>query len=232
MADSKRQKRNQLYRIEDCESYITLPSYMGCDDVGCGGRHSSAILGPNCLLSTNSDADPSLPTSIIAARAKYDHVFKAGHLLNAQFGGDGKNRENLMILTSSANVQFNAFDNCVKNALNELKHIYEFLCKNYVNMKLITLGIKVDITASHDMWGASMPEKHIHKGATLSAKIVNEFILENQKKSSGETIEFTKNSVNEYERLYDNFKYQLFRNEETSKTVLINNLQGEIKLKT
>lgn len=56
-----------------------------------GSAKAVAYLGPLSVRSVNSDAVSSKPSGIIAAREKYPAAyFKAGHMINAMFGGNGE----------------------------------------------------------------------------------------------------------------------------------------------
>lgn len=121
-----------------------------------------------------SDADSDLPKGIKLAREKYPRkVFVSGHLLNAEFGGDGEDAENLTILTSKANANHKSFDNPIKDALDTLKKLYELLAKHFVDISKIEYGVRVSVTTSRDKWGPNAPEKYICNELICKADLVD-----------------------------------------------------------
>lgn len=80
----------------------------------------SVVLGPagadsvNRGSSTNSD---SLRQSMRLLAARDPGKWKAGHLLNADFGGSGADTKNLAPLTGTANRQHSTIENRIKGVL-------------------------------------------------------------------------------------------------------------------
>ena len=127
------------------------PSYTSSGILEAGGKRSSATLGPHALISVNSDANSSLPSYIVAARKKYpDSYLKAGRLLNAQFGGDGNDANNLTILSASGNANHRAFDNKVVEAITSLRKAYYVLWQDDIDIINVLVGIEVVISVSID----------------------------------------------------------------------------------
>lgn len=108
-----------------------------------------------------SDANSSLPQAITAARAKHGIDFKAGHLLNADFFGDGQDSQNLTILTPSANSSMRGFDNSIKEAVRLLLTLYEALHGLGVDTTPLRYGIRITITVSAAKWGSDYPDNCI-----------------------------------------------------------------------
>ena len=118
-----------------------------------------------------SDAKSTLPQAIVSARAAHGIVFKAGHLLNADFFGNGEDSSNLTILTPSANTSMTAFDNPIKSAVAELERLYLLLSHNRVEISQIEYGITVTITVSAGKWGRAYPNNCIATRVTCEAEI-------------------------------------------------------------
>jgi hypothetical protein len=170
---STRKTKNNI-NVESLPYHIEAPSYKR-ESVMSGGKDSKAILGPNSLLSRNTDADQKLPKGITSARNKYPKAnFKAGHLLNAVFFGDGKDSKNLTILTHSANVQMNPFDGAIKEAVRQLKVLYQKLSTNSVDIRKLKYGIKVEISPSAKKWGTEPPDSYITESVSCTATIVGD----------------------------------------------------------
>ena len=88
-----------------------------------------AFLRVRDFVDINTNAVATLPPAIKSARAKYPGKhFKAGHLLNAAFGGPGNKAKNLTILSASGNSKHKRFDNNIKEAFRQLTKAYEVLC--------------------------------------------------------------------------------------------------------
>ncbi|OEK00186.1 hypothetical protein BFP97_01050 [Roseivirga sp. 4D4] len=150
--------------------FIKHPTYEDSRITGAGGREAQAILGPTgSYLSVRSDANPKLPSAIVPARKKMPKCsFKAGHLLNAQFGGDGTKRSNLTILSSKGNANHKAFDEPVKKALLKLKDAYKLLWEDNVDVKSVKIGIDVKVVVNIDQPWPENPK--IFKSLTCAAK--------------------------------------------------------------
>ena len=170
---SKRKKRVPLSVVPE---YFRDPAYIfDTRNLG-GGRRSTAILGPNSLRDMGSDADSHRPPAILSARNKYPECnFKAGHLLNADFGGDGTDSRNLTILSARGNSNHKGFDNPVKNALQALLRLYKHLSDSYVNIRDLRYGIEVSIEVSSDKWGDQAPDYFICNYLECSAEVWGNF---------------------------------------------------------
>lgn len=161
---AKRPQRNRRAAnpLEALPILFSRPPYQPeTSHARAGGKHSSALLGPNSNAYEKSDADSKKPGAIIAARQRHNHTFKAGHLLNAIFGGDGKDPKNLTILTSSANGAMRGFDENIKRAVEDLRRLYLSFHDSGIDIKPVRYGIKVDIRVSDDKWGADYPDNCI-----------------------------------------------------------------------
>lgn len=143
-----------------------------------GGSLSTVVLGPGGYVSTNSDADRSVLPEIVQAEAAYPaHTFKAGHLINAEFGGAGDDADNLTILTTAANSSMRSFDNAIKNCLTTTL-TSAYTCMNNVGLDVTTMtyGIQLDIATNGGWWPAAPghPGFLVTTGVTCVATIVNE----------------------------------------------------------
>jgi len=152
-------------------SYFQDPKYTDSGITGAGGKNSSAILGPSAGRNANSVANPNLPSYIKTARTKYvgGADFKAGHLLNGEFGGAGNDANNLTILTAAGNANHKNFDNRVKDALACLKNAYKSLYDDGIDIQKVKIGIKVDVKVNTTNPWPSEPK--IFKGLTCTSSI-------------------------------------------------------------
>jgi hypothetical protein len=167
----KRMKRGD---IGDIARHFSSPSYDPTPNAKGGGVRASATLSPNSLAAIPTTANSSKPTAIVQARKKYPgSSFKAGHLLNGEFYGDGDDYKNLTILSATGNANHKKFDNRVKDAVRELKKFYELLIREYVDVSAMRYGIEVEIRVSDEKWGKNPPEKFICKRLNCTAKVVN-----------------------------------------------------------
>jgi len=200
-------KRRKLVPLSVTKVYYQSPSYTKCGDM-CGGCHSTVVLGPRAYREQNSDADPKKPTGILKAREKYPQCsFKAGHLLNATLGGSGTDSNNLLILTASANVKCNTFDNKLKNALIHLGHIYGSLSRFYVDIAKVNYGIKVDIIVDKSSnWGPTPPDSYIHKTMHMKAAVWGSLDLNNLVDSGGEKVVLNESQKSEVQGHIGSFK--------------------------
>lgn len=151
------------------------PKYSKESDADAGSREVTAKLTPASLTGMGTDADPNLPKGIKKARAEpgWDakYHFKAGHMLNADLGGDGKNPANMTILTSSANTAMTKYDNKLKQAVEALEKAYEaFYDAKASEDKIKEMYIEVKISASSDKWGKTPPHSYIAKKIDISAE--------------------------------------------------------------
>lgn len=102
------------------------------------------------------------------ARQSYPQAyFKAGHLLNADLGGDGKDPGNMTILTARANSQMTAFDNNVKYVLAVLHNLYKEMHQQE-DVSTWTYGIEVKISVSAEKWGMAYPDNCIAQSLTAT----------------------------------------------------------------
>lgn len=199
-------KRRKIFPISVTQIYYKTPSYTKCGDM-CGGCHSTVILGPRAYREQNSDADPKKPKGILQAREKYPQCnFKAGHLLNATLGGSGTDSNNLVILTASANVKCNAFDNKIKNALIHLVHLYESLSRYYVDITKVNCGVKVDIIVDKSTWGTAVPDCYIHKTMHMKAAAWGSLDVNNLLDSGGAKVVLTQAEMGDVTGHINNFK--------------------------
>lgn len=162
-AAGSRSRRPQRQRVRDLPLFISGPRYALSSTRGAGGARSRAILGPNSLFGMGSDANARLPHAIDAARDRHNYPFIAGHLLNADFGGTGRDSCNLTILTPTANSAMKNFDNPVKAAVTQLRQVYEYLADLYLPIDRLDYGIEVEISVSGPeyVWGRSHPDNCI-----------------------------------------------------------------------
>lgn len=153
--------------------YVVEPTYQPAPNCNAGGSRSSAILGPSAFVSRNSDADARLPGAIDDARALYGIDFKAGHLLNAQFGGAGTDPANLAILTPTANGIHRGFDEPLKQALDALDKAYRALVRLNQDVRALNYGIQVVVSTTGYYWDQKYPGNCIPTGLLCSAQVVN-----------------------------------------------------------
>jgi hypothetical protein len=146
-----------------------------------GGSHSSAILGPNSLRGMGTDAKSNLPKAIGKARKVYPlDFFKAGHLLNADFYGDGKDSKNLTILNAVANTRMQSFDNRIKEAVQGLAALYTTLAREVkIDISPIRFGVFIDVKVASEKWGDNYPDNCIAKKLSCSASIYRKQDVDN-----------------------------------------------------
>ena len=149
-------------------------TYGGVKPDGGGGTMAWRFLRVKDFIDINTNAVASLPPGIKAARAKYpDKHFKAGHLLNAAFGGPGNNSKNLTILSASGNSRHKRFDNNVKEAFRQLTKAYEALCSMGLPPDEATLTVMIKVKTRGE-WDDVLPDKsiatHLMCKATLLAR--------------------------------------------------------------
>jgi hypothetical protein len=158
--------------------YIVDPAYTPSARLGAGGESAVATLGPGAYRSMNSDADrTAIPAIVQAEQAYLGHTFKAGHLLNAEFGGPGNNAANLTILTTTANAGMRAFDNAIKDAITlHLTAAYTAMNNMGLDVTDFDYGVEVTITTDSTFWSnvATDAGYLICDGVTGLAVIENE----------------------------------------------------------
>jgi hypothetical protein len=169
-------------KVIDTLQYFAGPQYepfsTSPEGYDPGGQRTTAILGPGALLSVGSDAmgATSLPalTQIVTVFPMKIYGWKAGHLLNAMFGGQAV-PANLTALTTSANNSMNTFDNAVKNAVGALHGAYVGLAKLRIKKTLtLTYGIQVVIEADESTWDDhNHPGNLVTTGVTCTAEVVD-----------------------------------------------------------
>lgn len=192
-------KRRKASSVRKAPQFFKGPDYTNCGPK-CGGKLSTAVLGPNAYLNVNTDADSKMPFGITKAKEDYPECnFKAGHLLNATFGGNGKDPNNLIILTASANGQCNKFDNKVKQALAELYAFYDKLCDYYADISPVKFGILVKVKVYPATWGDEEPECWIHNSFCMSASTVDSVDVESLKDSNGAKLVLTNKAKKDIE---------------------------------
>lgn len=132
--------------------YIVGPQYTTAARPGGGGQLSTVTLGPGGVIPGNSDADRSVIPAIVAAEATYGPL-KAGHLLNAEFGGAGADPDNLTILSTGANGRMRGFDNTIKAAvMGNLTTAYRCANRMGVDVQALGYGIAFTVTAGGGFW--------------------------------------------------------------------------------
>ncbi|MFD3308220.1 DUF4157 domain-containing protein [Streptomyces sp. NPDC058694] len=165
--------RQKAQKVKNLPLYISEPEYSSASPSKAGGKRAKAILGPRSYFGMGTDADARLPRAIDDARSTYNIGFKAGHLLNADFGGNGRIAQNLTILTPSANNRMQGFDDPIKSAVGYLHQIYESLAGLYVPIDRLRYGISVRISVSgpDHVWDTKYPgnciSAYIHCNASV-----------------------------------------------------------------
>ncbi len=128
---------------------------------GGGGTMAWRFLRVKDFMDINTNAVATLPPGIAAARLQYPGKhFKAGHLLNAAFGGPGNLSKNLTILSASGNSRHKAFDNKIKEAFRQLKKSYEVLCRMGLPPDEAVLSIMIRVRTEGE-WGPTLPDLNI-----------------------------------------------------------------------
>lgn len=158
--------------------YLTDPVYAGGSSQK-GGASVTVVLGPFAWRSRGDSADPNLPSAIKEAGKEYTNEnFIAGHLLNGEFGGPGKDWRNLTILTSSSNGKNKRFDEPLKRAVAELKKLYSALHADASvgvdDLTGVGIGIQLTVTVDQtDAWNNnSYPGDSVFKKIVWNAACV------------------------------------------------------------
>ena len=157
--------------MEAIDPHFELPAYTPEQDARAGGKVSRVVVSPAQYraVGMGTDVDSQLPKGIKLARQTYPQAFfKAGHLLNADLGGDGKDADNLTILTARANRQMTAFDNNVKYALAALYNLYRESHKQD-DVSFWKYGIEIEIKVSDNKWGKTSPDRFIAQAISCKA---------------------------------------------------------------
>ncbi|MEQ9405970.1 MAG: hypothetical protein RIM99_20430 [Cyclobacteriaceae bacterium] len=170
VAPTRTLRRRRGAKVSSLSVYMFgYPDYNGTTYGG--GTHSSFILGPNSYVVRGTDADSKKPGVIEKAREDLGIPFVAGHLLNADFQGDGTISKNLTALSPSGNGNHKGFDNPIKEAAGLLRRIYDVLYQEGVDITDVGLGISLDIKVSGGKWSNVTPGKYITKALTCTAKV-------------------------------------------------------------
>jgi hypothetical protein len=170
---STRTKRRPIEDIIKGKIRFAGPRYTAADNRLAGGKHSSATLGPGCTSGLGSDSKADKPGAMARARAAYGIAFISGHLLNADFGGDGADSANLTILTGAANSSHKAFDSPVLKAVGALANVYKDLYALGMDVEDLSYGIKVTIDTLPGTWSDKFPGSCISNGLSCTAEVVN-----------------------------------------------------------
>jgi hypothetical protein len=169
---SARTTRKPIEAIIAAKRHFAGPGYTPADNKGAGGKHSWATLGPGCTAGLGSDSQADKPGAIVRARREYNIDFISGHLLNADFDGDGKDSANLTILTSAANGSHKGFDGPVLKAVGILASAYKSLYGLGMDVDALKYGIKVAIDTLEEVWSDDYPGTCISAGLSCSAEVV------------------------------------------------------------
>jgi hypothetical protein len=118
-------KRNRIAPfgpwVAGIERRIRRVHYQGDPVKAAGSKFVEARFGPGSYMPRANDANAKRPSGIRAARVKYPRCyFKAGHMLNCNLGGNGKNPKNLTILRSTANTSMTKHDNAIARGCEHL----------------------------------------------------------------------------------------------------------------
>ncbi len=140
----------------------TPVTYGNLKPDGGGGTMAWAFLRVRDFVDINTNAVASLPPGIKDARAKYPGKhFKAGHLLNAAFGGPGNKARNLTILSASGNSRHKRFDNNIKEAFRLLTKAYEVLCSMGLPPDEAVLSVMIKVKAKGAWDDVELPDRSI-----------------------------------------------------------------------
>ncbi|WP_341703432.1 hypothetical protein [Ferrovibrio sp.] len=158
-----------------------LPDYTGKSDPAAGSAEIEVILGPKSDRGGANDANPRLPSGITSARNTYEGKCKfiAGHMLNSDLGGDGKDWKNMTILTSQANADMRGYEANLKKAVYYLNQLYKALLKAAPDNKALKTwsdsgcGIQVTVKTV-GQWGREPPDSYICKHVVMKAKVVKD----------------------------------------------------------
>lgn len=182
----KRVHRPEAYNswIKTVTGKLGRPVYVARSDPAAGGQKATAKLGPNSLLSSNSDANSKLPKGKKEAEEKYKTVsFKSGHLLNHECGGDGNDSANLTILTASANTTHSALEQNLKKSVEELKKLYRYMY-DYplpdltIFKKWTDTGPYIAVTVwVEGQWGRDIPDSYIAQTLRMKAELHNSDVV-------------------------------------------------------
>jgi len=123
--DNRLNKKEPILLVYNPRTYIQNPNYHLRSQTR-GGQNSTVTLGAGAfaMQGNGTNADANRPGGMRGARTQFpEESFKAGHILNAEFGGSGTSNANLIILTAAGNAAHRAFDQPVKHAIHYLYNI-------------------------------------------------------------------------------------------------------------
>jgi FHA domain len=149
----------------------------GAPQDGRGCEQASVTLMPYKGLWPQSKSQTfSLPKALKDVMQKYpEYSFISGHVMNAEFNGDGNDPANQTCIHSKAN-RDHKFDDTIKDAWRLLKEIYRVVRKHGVTdanyLKNLGWGIKITGTVDQATWGKGYPENCIATGLTYNAVVV------------------------------------------------------------
>ncbi|MEU6284971.1 hypothetical protein [Streptomyces sp. NPDC047028] len=143
---------------------------------GCKRAYVSLKAHPLSSGGLGSDADANLPSCIKTVRAHYGGTWVSGHVINADFGGNGKKNFNQTCLTSGAN-RDHTFDEATKLAWKGLTATVEAMFKEastpdavkYVEKKATKWLIRVEGRVSEDAWAEDGPGRYVADSVTYTA---------------------------------------------------------------
>ncbi len=163
---SERRKRGTI----QIPRYFAEPVYGPTIPLG-GGTSMKVTLGPASLESTNYGSVPALNTPAImrnlkdkdlerSRSGKSEFFWKAGHLLNDNFGGRGDEPKNLTPLTIHGNKNhLNTIETPVKNLIAECSTVARMVpqADNWY-------GVKYEVTVGEEKWHSTRsPWKYVAK---------------------------------------------------------------------
>jgi hypothetical protein len=157
------------------ERRVRHVQYQGEPIKAAGSKFVQAHLGPDSFMPRANDAKAKLPFGIRAARTKYPKCyFKAGHMLNCNLGGNGKNPKNLTILRAAANTSMTKHDNAIARACGHLRSLYQALHTARADAAQLSCCISVHVKVSKVKWGLEAPDSHITTRVTIIASVLHE----------------------------------------------------------
>jgi hypothetical protein len=129
--------------------------------------------------SLGSDADETLPSCIADVKKAYGDNWVSGHVINADFGGDGQKASNQTCLTTTTN-RDHMFDDTVKRAWarlsNVFREIYTYVTTqeagDYLSDLAQNWALQVEATVRDASWGARYPDSCITTGVDFTVTVV------------------------------------------------------------
>ena len=157
------------------ERRLWIVTYRAESQRDAGGKFMQAHLGPDSFEPRRNDFKANLPAGIKAAREKYPKCgFRAGHLLNRNLGGNGKNPRNFTILRASAYVALLKRENAIARACRHLREMYEVLALKGPLVSDVSCCIAVRVTVGRAKWGDEAPDSLIAQRVTIVASVLRE----------------------------------------------------------